>query len=76
MRIVLTMVLFGFFPCLTGCSSIFHDPLQASYQSGEISQEEYARQSQEVEQGLARTSPAYWERQQTAEENRSQLNRE
>jgi len=74
MRIIFVILLAGTAVCLSGCSSLFSDPLRTAYESGEISKEEYERRSREQEQSLARSSPAYWQREQTAAQNRAQLN--
>ena len=59
---------------LCGCASIFRDPLHSAYTNGEISKEEYERLSRQKEEELARTSPAFWEREQTASQVRYDLN--
>jgi len=58
---------------LAGCASLFTDSLDASYQSGEISKEEYESGCQEREAALALDDPAHWELQQTISENRAKL---
>jgi len=60
--------------CLgSGCSSLFNDPLLEAYRAGEISQEEYERQSRAQEETLARSSPAYWELEQTISQSQTDL---
>ncbi|MCU0788146.1 MAG: hypothetical protein MUC91_08155 [Verrucomicrobia bacterium] len=73
MKTLSFMVLLGLLAGQTGCSSLFHDPLKDAYVSGQISREEFKQQSEVIEQDLARTSPAFWERDHAAEVNRTEL---
>lgn len=73
MKVSLAILIAACAVCPLGCASLFHDPLLAAYESGEISKEEYDKRTLETEESLARTSPAYWERKHTEEQNRAEL---
>jgi len=62
---------------MAGCASLFEDPLQTAYESGEISsREEYERLRLERDEALARRAAAHWELQQTFSEHHSKLRQE
>jgi hypothetical protein len=58
---------------LSGCRSLFADPLEAAYRSGSISTEEYNARRQVREERLARAAPAHWELRQLITQNQSKL---
>lgn len=58
---------------LTGCASLFSDPLQSAYESGQISKEEYETRRLERDEAMARKAPAHWQLQQSLSECHSKL---
>ena len=58
---------------LSGCASVFHDPLRNAYEAGEISDDEYQALLAERDEAFARSSPAHSEFLQTRLENQSKL---
>jgi hypothetical protein len=58
---------------LTGCASVFQDPLRSAYEAGEISDEEYHALVAERDQAFARNSPAHTEFLHFRLENQSKL---
>lgn len=73
MKSLHAITLFACVLLVSGCASMWSDPLRAAYDSGEISKEEYEARELEQEEALARSAPAYWELQYTISENRSSL---
>lgn len=76
MKGVRTIVLFGLVTVAAGCASLFQDPLQSAYESGEISSQEYEQLRLERDEALARRAPAHWELQQMFSEHHSKLRQE
>ena len=74
MKYLVSIILLSCLLGLVGCASVFHDPLESAYNRGELSREEYEKLSHQQEDKLARSSPAYWERQQTAAQIHYELN--
>jgi len=74
MKCFVSIILLACLHGLVGCASVFHDPLESAYSRGELSRDEYDQLSRQHEEELARSSPAYWERQQTAAQIHYDLN--
>lgn len=76
MKVVRAIALFGLVMGMAGCASLFEDPLQTAYESGEISSQEYERLRLERDEAMARRAAAHWELQQTFSEHQSKLRQE